>query len=132
MTRINLVPVEELTQAHSFGEYKEILRVFGGTKKALQKYPNKWSFYKAYGDKIPTEYTMGTGHVLFFYDKLMFIAERYQQLCQWRKVRGYKYTELSIQELLDGLPDFVLQSYTPTEDALQINRERIAERLGAI
>lgn len=132
MTRINLVPVEELTQAHSFGEYKEILRVFGGTRKALQKYPNKWSFYKAYGDKIPAEYTMGTGHVLFFYDKLMFIAERYQQLCQWRKVRGYKYTELSVQELLEGLPDFVLQSYTPTEKALRINRERIAERLGSI
>lgn len=126
------MPVEELTQAHSFGEYKEILRVFGGTKKALQKYPNKWSFYKAYGDKIPAEYTMGTGHVLFFYDKLMFIAERYQQLCQWRKARGYKYTELSVQELLDGLPDFVLQSYTPTESALRINRERIAERLNAI
>lgn len=104
--------------------------MFGGVKKALAKHPNKWAFYKAYGDKIPKEYTMGTGHVLHFYDKLMYIAERYQQLCEWRKARGYKYTPISVEELVDGLPDFVLQSYTPTENALRLNRERIAERLG--
>lgn len=130
MTRVNVVPVDELTKEHAFGEYKEVLRVFGGTKRALAKYPNRIAFYKAYRDKIPADYTMGTGHVLHFYDKLMYIAERYQQLCEWRKVRGYRYTPISIEELVDGLPSFVLQSYTPTENALRLNRERIAERLG--
>jgi deoxyribonuclease (pyrimidine dimer) len=131
MTRINLVPVDELTNSHAFGEYKEILRPISKVKNALAKYPNKWAFYKAYGKKIPAEYIMGTGHETFFFDKLMYIAERYQQLCSWRKARGYKYTEISIEKLLDGLPDFVLQSYTPTQEALRINRERIAERLGS-
>jgi hypothetical protein len=42
---------------------------------------------------------------------------------------GYKYTSLSVEQILDGLPDFVLQSYTPTQQALEINRQRIAERL---
>ena len=59
MTRVNVVPVNELTKEHAFGEYKEILRVFGGTKKALLKYPNKYAFYKAYGSRIPNDYTQG-------------------------------------------------------------------------
>lgn len=130
MTRINVVPVDELTNEHAFGEYKELLRPFNKVKNALRKYPNKYAFYKAYAKKLPTDYTMGTGHETFFFDKLMYIAERYQQLCEWRKARGYKYTPISIAELVDGLPTFVLQSYTPTENALRLNRERIAERLG--
>lgn len=130
MTRVNVVPVEELTNAHAFGEYKEILRPISKVKNALAKYPNKYAFYKAYGKKLPAAYTMGTGHETFFFDKLTYIAERYQQLCEWRKARGYKYTEISIENLLDGLPSFVLQSYTPTQQALEINRQRIAERLG--
>jgi deoxyribonuclease (pyrimidine dimer) len=130
MTRVNVVPVEELTNAHAFGEYKEILRPISKVKNALVKYPNKYAFYKAYSKKLPAEYTMGTGHETFFFDKLIYIAERYQQLCEWRKARGYKYTEISIEDLLDGLPSFVLQSYTPTQQALKINRQRIAERLG--
>jgi hypothetical protein len=129
MTRVNVVPVDELTNSHAFGEYKEILRPVSKVRNALAKYPNKWAFYKAYANKIPVDYTMGKGHESFFFDKLMYIAERYQQLCEWRKVRGYKYTPISIEQILDGLPEFVLQSYTPTQQALAINRCRIAERL---
>lgn len=129
MTRVNVVPVDELTNAHAFGEYKEILRPISKVKNALAKYPNKYAFYKAYANKIPAEYTMGKGHESFFFNKLLYIAERYQQLCEWRKARGYKYTEISVKDLLDGLPEFVLQSYTPTQQALEINRHRIAERL---
>lgn len=129
MTRVNVVPVGELTNEHAFGEYKEILRPISKVRDALMKYPNKWAFYKAYDKKIPAEYTMGKGHETFFFNKLRYIAERYQQLCQWRKERGYKYKEISVEKLLDGLPDFVLQSYTPTQQALEINRQRIAERL---
>lgn len=132
MTRVNVVPVDELTNEHAFGEYKEILRPINKVKKALAKYPNKGAFYKAYAGKIPSDYTMGTGHESFFFDKLMYIAQRYQQLCAWREARGYKYTKLSTEEILDGLPDFVINDYTPTKNALLLNRERIQLRLSGV
>lgn len=129
MTRINIIPVSELTNEHAFGEYKEMLRPLTKVRNALVKYPNKWAFYKAYEKKMPNEYTMGRGHETFMFDKLMFIAKRYQEICEWRKERGYKYKEISVEQLLEGLPDWVCQDYIPTPEALQINRERIAKRL---
>ena len=132
MTRINVVGVEELSKEHAFGEYKEILRPFNKVKKALAKYPNKWMFYKNYQSKMPSDYTMGTGHETFFFDKLMYIAKRYQELCKWRQERGYKYTQISVQELTEGLPEFVLGDYAVTDNALQVNRERLQLRLSGV
>ncbi|WGH49584.1 hypothetical protein [Alishewanella phage vB_AspM_Slicko01] len=123
-----MVPVEELTNEHSFGEYKEILRPLNKVRAALKKYPNKLLFMKHY-KKMPDDYVLGTGHETFFFNKLMYIADRYMQLCEWRKARGYKYTELTIEDLIGGLPSFVLNNYVPTENALQLNRMRINDRL---
>ena len=127
MTRINVVPVEELTNKHLMGEYHEITRVFGLVKKAKARKINKYNFHEKVNP--PTEYTLGTGHVKFFYDKLGFILKRYHRLGDELASRGYNVQPLSENALTEGLDAFWMGSYEPTPEALKINRERIQERL---
>lgn len=117
MTRINVVPVEELCNQHLFAEFRELTRipnmiVSGKAKVVLTK--------------IPKQYTLGTGHVTFFYNKLGWLRNRYKQLHQECLKRGYKVTYIfpdtsAFPELENG--------YNVTPEALEINRERIQVRM---
>ena len=116
MTRINVIPVQELHQKHLVAEYRELPRVF---KLARD------------GANIPDQYVLGAGHVTFFYDKLAFLYKRQCELVQEMLDRGYNPT-LDPQELYDKWRDeksVLWNDYEPTIDAMQINRERIEERL---
>lgn len=120
MTRINLVNPSELHRAHLVSEYREIVRVFALARK------NQWEMHKK---KIPSEYTLGTGHCLFFYDKLKFISERYDALCAEMLRRGYTCNRIPREELHSGIDKSMFWDYKPTEKALALNRERIADRM---
>lgn len=120
MTRINLVDPSELHRSHLVAEYREIVRVFALARK------NQWEMHKK---KIPSEYTLGTGHCLFFYDKLKFISERYDALCEEMLRRGYTCNRIPREELHSGIDKSMFWDYKPTEKALALNRERIADRM---
>ena len=119
MTRINLVDPSELSRQHLVAEYHEIVRVFDLARK------QQHSVHKL---KQPSEYTLGTGHVLFFYDKLGFISERYDALCNEMINRGYTCNRIPKEELHKGIEKFMFFGYKPTVKAIEINRQRIAER----
>ena len=122
MTRINLVPVEELTREHLLGENKEITRTFGLARKA--------QFEVMRGKrKLPEKYTMGEGHVTFFYNKLGFVADRYEQISDEMRRRGYTTNQIPRADLLAGINPLLYGGYTPTDDAIAISRARISERL---
>ena len=122
MTRVNVVPVETLSRQHLQGEYKEITRVFGLARKA--------QFDVIKGKKsLPKEYTLGTGHVIYFYNKLKYIHDRYFQLVAEMQHRGYKPNPISSEELLAGINTKLYNDYTPTKQAIAINMERINTRL---
>lgn len=127
MTRINVVPVQELTNKHLQGEYHEITRVFGLVRKAQERGINKYNIKQKLS--IPDEYTLGTGHVLFFYDKLQYILTRYTCLCIEMGRRGYNINPVGLHYLTDGLRQEWFGDYSPTEQAMYINRQRIEERL---
>ena len=119
MTRINVVPPQELSVKHLVAEYREITRLPGNLDKSLnRKTPFKMS-------EIPTAYTLGTGHVKFFYDKMLFLKKRFESLVDEMIRRGYNpnYRDSSI-----FIKEGYLNDYVPTEEALRINRERIKER----
>ena len=120
MTRINVVPVQELQREHLVAEYKEIVRVFALARSAQ---------YELHKKKIPNEYTLGTGHVLYFYDKLKYITERYNSLCTEMKHRGYVCNRVDQSELEQGIDRSLFWNYIPTNAALALNRARISERL---
>ncbi|MNQ25265.1 Pyrimidine dimer DNA glycosylase [compost metagenome] len=75
---------------------------------------------------------MGTGHVYFMYDKLGYITSRYYALCDEAKNRGFKVNPIEKESLTSGIDSWWFNDYTPTENAVKINRERIKERLDAI
>jgi deoxyribonuclease (pyrimidine dimer) len=125
MTRINVIPVSELTTKHLVAEYREITRLPNNLKKSLSR---KVPFSL---DEIPKEYTMGTGHVKFFYNKMKYLQSRFEDLVREMKLRGYNptYTDSSI-----FIPEnsTFYNDYIPTEKAKEINRERISLRLNKI
>lgn len=117
MTRINLIPVEDLTKEHLLGEKHEITRVFRLAKNSKKP-------------KIPPEYRMGKGHVSFFYDKLIFVANRYEQICDEMRKRGYVCNQIPRELLLENAPSKYLNDYIPDKTAIAISVLRINERLG--
>lgn len=120
MTRTNVIPVQELERPHLIAEYREIVRVFDIARKAQ---------YEIHKKKIPYLYTLGTGHCLFFIDKLKYITERYNSLCTEMTARGYVCNRVEQSELELGIDRSLFWDYTPTDAALVLNRARINERL---
>ena len=126
MTRINVVPPSELSRQHLLGELHEVLRPFGLVRKMLESGVNKWNLHKKY--KQPVDYTLGTGHVVFFYTRLGYIANRHKALVKECINRGYHVNQIDYNSLTDGIPDWCMQDYEPTANALLVNRIRIQER----
>lgn len=122
MTRINLVDPKELHQKHLVAEYREIARVFALSRKA--------QFDVMRGKKdLPKEYTLGTGHVLFFYNKLGYILNRYKALTTEMISRGYSPNPIADIDLVSKIDKKMFGDYIPTEEAIKINRARIYDRM---
>ena len=83
MTRINIVPVEELMDQHLIAEYREINMVPASLKRTLA------STTGLDPKKIPEVYTLNKGHVYFFYNKGKYLNKRYQLLVNEMKKRGF-------------------------------------------
>lgn len=126
MTRINVVPVEELTDKHLGAEYRELPRIYGLVKAAIQRGESP-------DDKRnPTQYVLGGGHCRFFYPRLGFITERFEQLKAECRARGRAVNYADSSALTEGIPPEWFGSYEPTEEACALNRRRIQLRLGLL
>lgn len=123
MTRVNVVPVQELTREHLVAEYKEIMRLPKNIEKSLNRKSKPFS-----KDEIPQEYTMGQGHVKFFYNKMEWVKQRFEQLVQEMNRRGYT-TNFTDSSMFDRCPKTWFNNYQPDEKAMSVNRARIEERL---
>ena len=115
MTRINVVPVAELCDQHLLAEARELPRI-----------PNHVVKKGGIVNTIEGDYRLGAGHVRFFYDKLFWLYKRYADLLWECAGRGfkveYRWPDYAFPEHLGG-------DYTPTPEALALNRQRIAERM---
>lgn len=76
----------------------------------------------------PAKFTLGTGHVKFFYDKLLYLKNRYEDIYAECIRRGFKVTYYG--EAWNNMPEELMGDYNPTERDASIIRERINERLG--
>lgn len=126
MTRVNLIPPSELTDQHLFAEYRELKMI----PKSLAR-----SIAARGIDGIPAmvseSFTLNKGHVSFFYDKGAYLSKRFALLRLHLLERGYSFNEDGV---LDELGVYAQHAhlngdYTPTEEAMAIVRERIAERI---
>lgn len=120
MTRINLVPPQELSGPHLVAEYRELPRIFNLVRNRIKKGQTPKDC------KIPSEYKLGPGHVTFFFNKLYFLAHRQKSLIKEMESRGYKPNFKSVN--ISDIPPEWQNNYIPTKEALEINRQRIKDR----
>lgn len=77
----------------------------------------------------PLRYTLGKGHVRFFYNKIGWLVERFYELVREMRARGYRVGYPAPP--IEGLSWVHRDSYfEPDAQALEINRKRILDRLG--
>lgn len=129
MTRLNLVPPAELADQHLFAEFREIKMVPKSLARSIVAHGKDGVLRR-----IPDAYTLGKGHVSFFYDKGAYLRDRYAMLRHELRQRFIQFNEAA--ELDPDQVYYLLDSrfnmgYAPTADALALVRQRIAERLAA-
>jgi hypothetical protein len=116
MTRINVsIPVEKLSKAHLIAEHREIKRIPNCIKSGRYNMKNQ-----------PSKFTLGTGHVKFFYDKLEYLRKRYIRLYNEGLSRGINFTYYG--DAWNDLPVELCNDYKPTKHDYLILRERLIQK----
>lgn len=123
MTRINVIAPRELTTKHLVAEYREITRLPNNLKNSLNRKTKPFNL-----TEIPHNYTLGKGHVKFFYDKMAYLKKRFESLVEEMLNRGYNPTYRDSSIFIPEDSKF-FNDYIPTEEAIRINKERIKLRL---
>ena len=126
MTRINVVDVSHLTNKHLVAEYKEITRPFNKVLKRIKGGTIDQV-------KIPERYCLGKGHETFFFDKLMWLWDRYRSLYIEMIKRGFnpdvdKYDEISRNFYNELQGSKWWNGYTPLPDDYYLNMSRLVIR----
>jgi len=116
MTRINVgIQPVELTDQHLIAEHREIKRI-----------PNCVAKGKYNMDGIPDKFKLGTGHVKFFYNKLLYLKFRYASLYAECIRRGF-----NVQNFIgawDNVPEELMNDYRVEKNDITIIKKRIDER----
>ena len=116
MTRINVgIPPKKLHNKHLLAEAREIKRI-----------PNCVSRGRYNLNNVPSKFTLGKGHVSFFYNKLLYLKNRYEELYRECLNRGFNVQYWG--GAWDDVPKNLMNDYTPTPHDIDIIEERIKER----
>jgi len=79
MVRINIINPKYLADQHLIAEYNETLMLLGYVKKNPELEIKK----------IPENYKLGPGHILFFKNKLKYLDKRFLIIKEEMKKRGF-------------------------------------------
>ncbi len=121
MTRINcaILP-SELSTKHLIAELREIKRIPNHITTSVNLNMNG----------IPSNFTLGTGHVKFFYNKLGYLYKRYQDLYHEAKnIRNFNVSDYSesFTKAIEHRKD-LNNDYVETDNDRAILIERLKER----
>lgn len=117
MTRLNLIPPEELSIPHLIAEYREISRII------LQHINTK---------NAPKDYCLGAGHVKWARKHATFVINRYKALCDEMTYRGFtvNYPYENLLKIYDtDVETENKNDYIPTDKDIDLSRGRIIEKL---
>lgn len=125
MTRINsAIYPKSLTDQHLLAELRELPRIFTAVNKRIEK-------GKGFKD-IPEKFTLGVGHVKFFYNKLYFLNFRFQDLMIEYKNRydkSWKYNKLAIDCYTKASESFLFEDHQPAQEEKDLLIDRISTRI---
>jgi deoxyribonuclease (pyrimidine dimer) len=114
MTRINVIPPEDLTDQHLIAEYRELPRVFALARHLAPR------------EVVPT-YRLGSGHVKFFYPLTGWLAARQAAIIAECFDRQFEIQHTSPPDPVPGLDG----DWTPTPEARAENIARLRAKLHA-
>jgi hypothetical protein len=130
MTRINSIHPRDLSKKHLTGEYFELPRVVTAIEKKLAK-----------GQQIAipkpgSKYTLGAGHVVFFYDKMSFLYQRFSTIVDEAIFRGFSLNPDAVssvntrfEELLTNPSlSHICNDWEPDAAAMIENLTRLCEK----
>lgn len=113
MTRINVgIDPKELPKKLLLAEHREIKRV-----------PNMVKSGRAKLKGIPSRFTLGDGHVKFFYNKLGYLKNRYHQI--YHRCIELKCNVQYFGDSFEGIPENLMNDYSET----QADRDLLIERI---
>ena len=121
MTRVNVIPPQDLMDQHLMAEYREIRHVGPSLHRSLQS--------KNFNiNTIPKNYTLNNGHVKFFYNKGLYLYRRFNELRCELLYRGYNINKDITFNIDYFLPNF-FNDWIPTNKDMEINLNRINQRI---
>lgn len=127
MTRINLVPVEILSDDHLRGEYKEIPRVFTKVRNRMESGKGL--------PTVPSQYCLGRGHETHFFNKIRWCINRYSDLANEMTNRGFNVNWDLVQEITydaieleDKYPETQDFHWVPKPEEIYLNMARLVKR----
>ena len=118
MTRINVIPVEDLTDQHLMAEYRELPMVPAAARRS-----NPANY------KPSTVYTLNKGHVLFFFNKKKFLMNRWLELIEELYERKFNIDPSLRIVKWKELDRFPQTDWIPDSHAVSVNMQRITERI---
>lgn len=123
LTRVNLVPVDELTDQHLFAEYRELPRILTNVRQLIDK-------GKSVDDiNIPNVFTFGKGHMTFFYNKLVFLKRRHEELITELFDRGVYHLSIYDSINISEIPEEWCEDYEPEVRDIRLSRERLLDKI---
>lgn len=122
MTRINCIDPALLSGKHLVAEYRELPRVFNLAHAAMLR-----------GDRpddprIPPRYTLGRGHVLFFYPRCGYLRRRFLLLVAEMQHRGYAPGYLDVPPVFQQLDTGWRCNWEPDASAMRSNLWRLLDK----
>ena len=119
--RINVINPKYLTDQHLIAEYREM--------KMITYYYVKSSKVEGGIDKtrISPTYTLSTGHAYMWYDKMGYIDSRFKSICTEMRERGFQCVFDALN--FSNVPKEAFGQYTPTQEDIRINLDRVLIRL---
>lgn len=124
MTRVNAgIDPKLLHRRHLIAEIRELPMVPSSLRRSLRTIPPQKIL-----TSIPTYFTLNTGHVKFFYNKMSYLKERFTLLADEMEARGYMPDRTRIS-YFDGFDDIWNKNWTPTESDNLVVWERIQLRI---
>lgn len=111
MTRVNVVPVEELSDLWLLAEYRELPRALKSNCSL---------------ENAPVYYKLGSGHVKWAKKHALYTQKRMQLLVQELVYRGFKPTFKS--DFKKYIDEHMKNDYNVRKEDLMVNRTRLIER----
>lgn len=111
------IPPKQLSRQHLLAEHREIKRI-----------PNAVRLGRANMNNIPAQFTLGTGHVKFFYNKLGYLFNRYSAIYWECLNRGYDVEYYGLA--WDGV-DYTHElwgNWEPTQADIELIKQRLKEK----